>query len=265
MKNLNKYIAIISTVTIIAGVVFFVPSSTFATENTGADKQTAATENQANKIARLKAKGDQEISRRLTALQKINAKIDRVKLLTADQKASFKEQVNKNIADLTVLKAKIDADTDLTILRADVKSITTSYRVFALFIPKIYLLVSTDRALEAVDLLSSLADKLSTRLDQAAAEGKDVTDLKNDLTSMKASIASAKTQLQDIEDTIIPLTSEGYPGNKTTLKSARDKLKQARQNLVSAKHNAKTITATLKSMKNSKDNITTSSSTTESE
>lgn len=239
MKNITK---VIITLTLIVSLLLAIPQIVGATRTQDLKEQ---------RIANLKARGDQEINRRLAALQHISTKIDSLKHITSDQKASFKQQINQNISDLTNLKTKIDGDTDLVTLQTDARSIVTSYRIFALFIPKIYLLASADRASEAVDLLNAISAKLQVRLDQAANNGKNVTDLKAKLDDMNAKIADAKAKIQDLNNTVPPLTPDGYPGNKTVLQSARAELKTIRQDLVAAIHDARQIVQGLKALKNS--------------
>src|SRR2546430_118634 len=78
---------------------------------------------QTQQLARLKDLANKELARRLTALQTVINKINGVKRLTSEQKASLTSQVQQDIASLTALQTKIQADTDLTTLRTDVQSI----------------------------------------------------------------------------------------------------------------------------------------------
>lgn len=236
MKNIAKAIV---TLTLLASLLVAIPQIAGA---------TLAQDRQAQRITNLKARGDQEINRRLVVLQHLNTKIDSLKHITSDQKASFKQQINQNISDLTTLKTKIDGDTDLLTLQTDVRSIVSSYRIFALFIPKIYLLASADRASEVDDLLTAISAKLQVRLDQAANNGKNVTDLKERLADMNAKIADAKAKIQDLNNTVPPLTPDGYPGNKTVLQSARAELQTIRLDLVTARQDARQVVKGLKDL-----------------
>ncbi len=239
MKNIAKTIVIL---TLLAFALASIPQIVGA---------TPVGDRQAQRITNLKGRADQEIDRRLAALNLISAKIGSLKHITADQKASFKQQIDQNISDLTALKTKIDADTDLLTLRTDARSIVTSYRIFALFIPKIYLLASADRASEAVDLLTGIGAKLQVRLDQAANKGKDVTDLKAKLDDMNAKIADAKAKIQDLNNTVPSLAPDGYPGNKTVLQSSRAELRTIRQDLVTAIQDARQAVQDLRALKTS--------------
>ena len=66
---------------------------------------------------------------------------------------------------------------------------------------------------------------------------------------MKSKIADAQTQAQNAMSTAIPLTPEGYPGNKTSLESARKMIQTGHQDLMSAYHDAQEIVQGLRSIK----------------
>ncbi|HZE86721.1 MAG TPA: hypothetical protein VE090_00805 [Methylomirabilota bacterium] len=182
----------------------------------------------------LKDRADQEITRRLTSLQNLLTRISEFKKLSTTQKSSLTTQVQAEIAALTTLQAKINADTDTQTQRTDVQSIVQSYRVYALFIPQMQILGAADRMLTVTDNFTTEATTLQTKIDQAKADGKDVTELQPLLTDIQAKIADAKKQAQAAIDAVTPLTPAGYPGNATTLQSARKMLETGRNDLLLA-------------------------------
>jgi chromosome segregation ATPase len=178
------------------------------------------------KVGTLQERADREITRRIASLQKLLEKLNTLKRLSADQKASFTKQIQTEIDNLTALQAKIKANRDPATLKTDVQSIVTSYRIYALFMPKITILSTADRVDTIADQLSTLATKLQGRIDKAKSQGKDVTGLQADLSDMQKKIADAKTQEQNAVTSVTSLTPDGYPGNKTTLESARAMLQK---------------------------------------
>lgn len=174
-------------------------------------------------ISRLKTRADNEITRRVNALTKLMNRINEIKRLTTDQKASLTSQVQDQINALNTLKTKIDADTDIAILRTDVSAIVKSYRIFALFIPKTYIIVHADRLLDIVDNLTAIQAKLQARGGSPSL-----------LADMTTKLTDAKTQATNAINAVLPLTPDGYPGNKTTLQSARSMLVTARQDIQAA-------------------------------
>lgn len=214
-----------------------------------AQKQAAAQQRLETKEINLKTRADNEITRRITALNNLITRINSFKRLTADQKSNFTSQIQTEITNLTNLKAKIDADTDAATLKADVQSIVTEYRVFAFYIPQIRLLETSDRILNLAEQMSIYSANLQTRITQAQANGQDVTALTNSLTDMQTKIADAKPQAQNVITTISALTPAGYPGNKTTLQGAKTSLNTARTDLIVAKQDARSIIIGLKTVK----------------
>ncbi len=203
---------------------------------------------QADKISGLKAKAEAEIDRRLASLDKLQAVINGIKKIGDADKASLLSELQTQITELTDLKNKIAAETDIVALRVEVQSIVKSYRIYALFIPKIHILAAADRMTTTADNLTQLAAKLQTRLDGAKVVGLNVTALEADLKDMQTKIAEAKVQAAAAVTTVTPLTPEGYPGNRTQLQSAQAQIKSALSNLNNARQDAKTIIQGLKAL-----------------
>ncbi len=201
-------------------------------------KVQAFTDKRTNK---LNERAAMEIDRRIESLNKLVVKINAIKKLNTSQKTDFVNQIQTEISNLQTLKAKIEADTDPAVLKTDVQSIVKSYRVYALFMPKIEVIAAADRMEDAADQISSLSAKLQTRIDSAKTAGQDVASLQTLLIDMKAKTADAKTQAANAINAVISLTPAGFPANKTTLKSARALLRVGHQDLMTAHHDAQSI------------------------
>lgn len=193
------------------------------------------------RVGTLQARAEREIMRRITSLQKLQTRLETIKSLSAEEKKTLDKQIQTEIESLTDLQAKIKANTDPTTLKTDVQKIVTSYRIYALFMPKISIIVAADRIGDTVVQLNLIAAKLQTKIATAKTEGKDVTTLENALADMQKKIADAKTQEQNAINAVLPLTPEGYPGNKSTLEAARGMLKLGYQDLVGARKDVQTI------------------------
>jgi len=200
-------------------------------------------------IGRLKGRADAEISRRIDALNGILNKINAMKRLTVDQKTTFTNGIQSQISSLTSLKTKIDVDNDLTTLRTDVQSIVKSYRIFALYIPQVNIMSNADRALAIINEMTTISTKLQARIDAAKLAGNDTTAMQSLMTDRASKLADATTQAQNALNTVVPLTPDGYPGNKTTLLSARTMLQTVRSDLKAAESDATQIRQDLRSMK----------------
>lgn len=205
------------------------------------------------RIANAKSRAEQEITRRVTSLNGLGARIHDMGRIVADQKAAFAAAIQTQINALTALQAKISADADLDTLKADIKSITEMYRIYMLVLPQININAAADRIQNATEAMTTLSSKLSTRIDEAKAASKDVATLQVNLTDMNTRIASANTQAA----AAISMTAGLKPDNgdkaveassKAALKDARVKLQAARADLVVARKDAGTIVKALKAM-----------------
>lgn len=225
------------------------------TPNTTKNTATGAgsEERQAQRLANAKTRAGKEIERRITALNRLLTRITSMKKLTPDQIATFTSQIQTEITNLTNLKAKIEADSDLKTLQEDIKSIVTSYRIYALFIPKLSLIAAADRIGAITDKLGSISDKLQTEIQQVQSLGKDVSSIQDAFDDLQAKIADAKVQYNAVIAEVTPLAPEGYPGNKSVLTDAKSKLKTGTDDLKAAQQDVKTIILGLKTLKKSSD------------
>lgn len=205
--------------------------------------------NQQTRISTLHTNCDNQINQRLTDLNNALTRMHSLVKLSDDQKSQFAGEIQTDITGLTALKAKCDADTDLTTLKSDYKSIFTQYRVYAVFLPQIHLLIASDTMAVTNAQLSDLATKLQSRI-QEAGNPSNLTSL---LTDMQSKISDSHTQYQTIESQITPLTPNSFntdpTGTKTTEQTARSELKTGVSDLHTAWSDAKQIVQILKSLK----------------
>jgi len=247
MKTITKIILVVA---VLALLVVFTPIKGFAVSgNLKAAVQKAATASAAIRIENLKSRAAHEIDRRFAALNLVLTRISTFKHITDSDKASLTSSVKTEISNLKSLEAKIQADTDLATLKADVKSIVDSYRIFVLFIPKIHLLAASDRMLNTADEISSLSVKLQSKIQSAKAAGKDVASLEELLTDITSKVDDVKSLASKVQATVTPLSQDGYPGNRSTLLAGRDMLRTGHNDLIEASHDAQQIIKGLKSLK----------------
>jgi hypothetical protein len=212
-----------------------------------ADKKLSAQE---ARIAKAQDRASQEIDRRTKALTELTSVIQGMRHLTDEQKNNFSANYAKIITSLNELKAKIAADTELATLKTDIQSITQSYRIFMLVIPQGRILAAAERIQAVAASEKEIATKLSTRIDEAAAGGKDVRDLKTILSDMQAKAAEAAelaTAATSAVADLIPdegdTTKAG--ANSQTIKDARAKIKTALKDVQTARADAHKIAKAL--------------------
>lgn len=202
-----------------------------------------------NSIENLRSRALREIDNRLTSLSRLVTKINTLGKLTTGQKAALTASLQTEITNLTNLKAKVQADTDIETLRADAKAIVSSYRVYALYIPQIHTLTAASALLTSTQKLTDAYTELQKRVSNAKAAGVDTTVMTQELVAMQAKITDATTQTNSAIDLVTPLTPAGYPGNLALLRTAREKLSVARKDVVDASGNARKVLSLLRQTK----------------
>jgi hypothetical protein len=198
------------------------------------------------RINTAKERADQEIQRRINSLNELTARIQEMIKLSAEQKSALRASINAQITALNDLKNKIAADTELEVLKEDIKSITSSYRIYLLIIPQAHIMVAAEKLKVAADASTALATKLSARIDSDGAAGKDVSKEKTALADMQEKIADAIVQADAAISLVAGLTpDEGdktkQEANTKALKDARGKIKAGLQDIVAAREDARKI------------------------
>ncbi len=194
--------------------------------------------------ARDRAEG--EIDRRIERLEAIKIRVESMARLSAESKASLMANIDGQIQTLTDLGVKVQSDTSTTSLRANIDSVKSSYRVFALTIPKSTIIASADRVLSVSDQMTSFSAKLSERIEAAASSGVDVSALIEAQARLDASIASAKSSATTASNTVSSLSVNAdsqvaFEANITAMKEARKTIQVAQQHIVSARKEASAI------------------------
>lgn len=200
------------------------------------------------KIQLIINRGNSEITRRLSTLNALTAKVSGATKLTADDKASLSGEISTEVDGLNSLKTKLDADTTLSDAKTDAQSIITGYRVYALIVPKVNLIKTADDQQVAEGKLSDLAGKLQTRIDSAKAAGKNVTSLQGELDSLNSKVSAAQAISSSIESSVINLQPSDYNSDHNVLSGDRNQLKTAQTDIQAALSSAKTIVTNIKNL-----------------
>lgn len=175
-------------------------------------------------------RGEMEIDRRVTNLGELSDRVSGMKNLSDSDKASISAAISAQTKGLGDLKAKIAADTDADTLKADVKSITDAYRVYALVIPQVRIIAAADRIVSVTRQMQEFGAKLQARISAAQASGADVSAATTAFTDFNAKIADAQTQAQGAVTAISALIPDG--GDKTKMAANTKALQDARAKVV---------------------------------
>ena len=254
-KSIASVVSLVTSVVLIAVAVVpaYAQTSIGINASTTVGVGTKSQTKEEDRLAKIISRSDTNISTRIDSLNKLNARIQALKNVSATEKSAISAAVTTNTTGLTSLKAKIDADTDTTTAQTDEKTIFGSFRIYALVIPQGYIEASADRVNTIVDIMTGISAKLETRITAAQTGGKNVTALQASLSDMNAKIADAKVQATTGLNLVASLTPDQgnktqLDANATALKSARSNLKTATTDLQAARQDAKTIMQGLKGL-----------------
>ena len=192
------------------------PSNNMGSTNSGTNEGLSR-DQQGQHLSSIHSRGAKEITRRLTYLNNLLTQINNATHLTASDKAALTSEINNEIAGLTALQSTLAAQTSLPGAKANVQSMITDYRVFALIIPKVRMIIYADNQQNNEAKLSTLAGKLETRIAAAKTAGTDVTSLQTKLDDMKSKISAAQALSSGVETGVLGITPDQYNANKSIL------------------------------------------------
>ncbi len=203
-------------------------------------RANAKAEAEAKLEDKAKERASKEIERRADLLGDLSERIKGMVRISGDDKNSLTSMLQTQIDALIALKAKIAAETSTTSLKEDIKSITNSYRIFALVMPKASITAYADRLHVLVSQMTTLGTKLQARIDAAKAGGADVSAATTAMTDYNAKIANAQVQITAAVNEVTPLQPDNgdatiAASNKAALQDARTKLEAARKDLETAR------------------------------
>lgn len=203
------------------------------------------------RLANLKSRAGEELDRRSQNLERVLAAVPGIKNLSAGGVAAIQKTLQNNLAALAALKNKIDADADLAALRSDVEQITGSYRIYALVVPQLRIIVAADRAVTVVQKLRAFSALLAARVRAAESAGAAMGAAQANLADLDAKIADAEAAARAAVGAIGALQPDqsGTPPfgkNLAAFKDARAKIVAAHQALAAARADAGAVVAAVK-------------------
>lgn len=241
-----------------AAIILFLSSAlpAFAlnhSASTTGDRAAKLENAKAKRMELIKARANEEIDRRIKALDKLLERVQSMKRVSDAQKSSTASIVSDEKSKLESLRGEIEGDSDIESLRGDAKSITASYRIFALIIPQSAILVAADRIKTIADNLTAIGGKLETRINEEKNSGKDVSSLESYLTDYKAKIADAVAKTDGAINGVIGLTPDNgdiakAKANRSALQAARENIRKGMEDLRQAREDARKIVQGLKSI-----------------
>ncbi len=207
----------------------------------------------AAKLTALITKADGDITARISSLNDLAARVQSMTNVSADEKLAVSNEVQTNITGLTSLQTKIDADTDLSVAKTDAHRIFGDFRIYALVMPRGWILASTDRVTTITALMTTLSGNIQTRVTAAQSSGKDVSALTTLVADVSAKITDANTHSASAQASVTALMPD--QGDKTkaasnhaALVAARADIKAAASDIATARKDIAILIASLKSL-----------------
>lgn len=210
------------------------------------ERQQKQQENQQNRIAKEQDHGNHLVDVRISTLQNLEARINDMTRLTADQKNAIIADLTAQINALTSLRTQIASSTSTTTLIADLKSIAPDYRTYLLVLPRTAIVAAANRVMNITDQMTAEGAKLQARITAAQTAGVNVSSAQSAYADYTAKVADAKVQAQAALNLVVNLNADnGNAGtlaaNTAALKSARTKLQAARTDLREARQDMNEI------------------------
>lgn len=155
--------------------------------------------------------GDTQITNRLNALSTLNTKATNQHNAGHISDALFGSisgDVSSDTQGLTQLKAKLDAETDMTAARQDVKSIYYQFRVYAVVLPRDYREIWYGVMSFVDQKLRALQPKIEAAIAHAPASEKP--QLEQLYSDYKAQLQEAESQLDAAQGQFATLTVNNF-------------------------------------------------------
>ena len=248
MKHSIKQITIFSSALLGSLSLAVVPAAALASTGNGGANASATSTANTTKLKLIISRGDTEIARRLTTLNTVTTKLNSAVKLSADDKATLTTEVNNEISGLNNLKTQLDGETDVAAAKTDAQSIFNDYRVYALVVPKVWLVKTADDQLVTEGKLTTLAGKLQADITADQQAGKNVAALQTKLDDINSKVQAAQAISTDIQSKVINLQPSDYNTDHSVLSGDRDQLKTAQSDLATAITDGKAIVSGLKSL-----------------
>ena len=175
-----------------------------------------------------------EIDRRIAALTNSATSVANMAAISPEIKTELTTQIQAEIENLNKLKAQIQAETNAIAVTGLIASVTSSYKVYALFTPKVMILATGGKLLSLAEMLTAVQQNLMMQVTAMSSSGQDTTELEAMLTDAQENITAGTESAQSAMETVITLSPAQYPANRTSLQSARVDLGESLASLQAA-------------------------------
>jgi hypothetical protein len=148
---------------------------------------------------------DKQITGRIGSLQGLIGQVGGVAALSASDKTAIDNEINSLIADLHALKTKVDAETTLAALQADLATLTSSAKTYRSVWQWVHDIVGAEKAIAAGPVLVTLEGTVATQI-AAAPPGPETVDAQTFLDNMKLAVTAGEALAGPLPATLLAIT-----------------------------------------------------------
>lgn len=148
---------------------------------------------------------DKQISGKIGSLQSLIGQVGKAPGLSSADMASVDGELNSLIADLTALKTKVDAETTLAGLQADLATLNGNGHVYRTVGQWVRVIVGAEKAIAAGPDLVALEATVAGQI-AAATPGPEITDAQTFLNDMKLSVTEGEGLAGPIPAALLAIT-----------------------------------------------------------
>lgn len=176
-------------------------------DQTRAQNQASrAAERQTDQLSNLIKRANKAVDNRVDELNRLSTRIQNDKRLSADEKSTLTANIQTDITSLTNLKVKINADTDISTARTDIKQIL-AIRVYSVVVPQTRLLIVIDNLSALTSRLQGLTPKIQNLINNLKSQGKDVSALQPLLDDINSQLSTISSKLTQDKSTVLAVTA----------------------------------------------------------
>jgi len=192
--------------------------------------------------------GVKMIDKRVTAIQKYDDLLSKTKYVSQPILDQIRGELNRVKGELEALKTKIQGETDIATLKADVKSIGTNYRVYQVLLPQSSGFVAVDRIKAYEAQLNELKSKTSSKADELEKAGKDVSAIRSLITTAEGNLSAGSSNIAAAESKFAAMTISDPEGARTLKLDGKTALVNAKQNFSEARKNLRDAVQEIKKL-----------------
>ncbi|KAA3641935.1 MAG: hypothetical protein DWP92_00135 [Armatimonadetes bacterium] len=228
MKRTRKLLALAAAIAMLG----LLPQVALAQDAPDGANPTVEDREHPHAIEKAKERAAVAITRRLKALDRIDARVSASKHVTDSHKRQLAGDYARAEAGLTALGRQIEDAETWKELRELTPLIATDYRVFLVILPKSHEVIVSDRMADGVVRLTGGAAKVLEAIERAEDAGFDMTEARRFLDVARDEIDAVSNGAVPVADRVIGLSAADWEEPaKSMLQAGKAALDQGRRDI----------------------------------